>query len=144
MRFDSTNRGYKFKTANASGKENNMSINGFESVADNWGSYIDDFDYFTRLAEEGVEFYEPNEHIVYIADMGGDNGTELYGYMAADLVAEANEAEASDIDVVEWALESIPAPGTGASNRMEQISLEGMFSDLQMYASTMLFRKFEM
>lgn len=58
---------------------------------------------------------------VYIADIGGDDGTVVYGVMVAHI---DTYDMFDDDDPVEWALGNVPAPGTGAEGRMALISVD--------------------
>lgn len=66
---------------------------------------------------DGADIYDTRDHAVYMSDIGDDN---FYGVMFAQL--ESGEGTGEDPSV--FALEVVPAPGTGASRRMEQLSLE--------------------
>lgn len=73
------------------------------------------------LLEAGCGFYDIADRILLIPDIGGDEGATLYGVMTADFdpyeLARVGLWEALE-DPVDYALGSIPAPGTGAPDRM--------------------------
>lgn len=65
-----------------------------------------------------TSFLDEANTCVYIPDIGDDT---LYGVMIAELDLVAMDA---DDDPVEWALGNVPAPGTGADNRMELVETD--------------------
>ena len=72
--------------------------------------------------EDGGDMLDTFERTVYIADVNGDG--EFFGIMVAcdvppDMCGSVEEA-------CEWALGSVPAPGTGARNRMDFMYAPGL------------------
>lgn len=70
------------------------------------------------VVEDQSDFFDAANSQAYIVDAGKE---EIYGVMVADVDLEAMDA---DDDPISWALDNVPAPGTGADNRMELISIE--------------------
>lgn len=79
-----------------------------------------DADDIEAIFESDRDILDVEKARVYMPDFGGDNGTELFGIMFADV-------DFSDMEEVDdpgmWAREMVPAPGTGAENRMEYLEL---------------------
>lgn len=73
-----------------------------------------------QLIRHGMDFIDEENECAYIADIGGEDGT-VYGVMVAQLDCEVMD---EDDDPISWALENVPAPGTGVPNRMGFLSVE--------------------
>lgn len=94
---------------------------------------------FDAADDCGVEFLDPDDGIVYIADISMEPFT-FYGFMTA----EFDEDEVGDQDVVNWALENVPAPGAwGAPVHMGQVDHDEMMGIVEDEPGKMYYRILE-
>lgn len=80
-------------------------------------------DELLRFFKKGGVMLDTFERTVYIADVNGDG--EFFGIMVASNVP-VNECGSAG-DACEWALDTVPAPGTGAPNRMDFMEAPGFW-----------------